>query len=254
MSCILAIRNFIARRGQPRTLYSDRGTNFVGAKNELENIRSRIDSEKIMREFITNDTEWVLIPPLSPHMGGSWERQIRTVKKNLLAVATLKKLSDETLLNFLIEVEQTVNSHPLTHVPVDDDSAPALTPNHFLLGSSNGIKPLSTLNETGPALKQNWHATQILANLFWKRWVSDYLPEITRRSKWFQEVKPIEVGDVVLIVDEKLPRNCWPKGKIIDTTPGRDGRVRSATVKTAHGTYVRPAAKIAVLDIQRNKE
>ncbi|XP_062702149.1 uncharacterized protein LOC134285445 [Aedes albopictus] len=34
-SCVMAIRNFMARRGVPRAFYSDRGTNFVGANRTL---------------------------------------------------------------------------------------------------------------------------------------------------------------------------------------------------------------------------
>lgn len=250
-SCIMAIRNFIARRGQPRRLYSDRGTNFIGANKELKKVEEVINHEEIMKEFTTTETEWVFNPPLAPHMGGSWERLIRTVKNNMMAVCTTKKPSDEVLRNTLTEIENVVNSRPLTHVPVDDDSAPALTPNHFLLGSSSGTKPLITSLDYSLTLKQNWCTSQILANLFWKRWITDYLPEITRRSKWFQSVKPVAIGDVVVIVDPKMPRNLWPKGKVIDTIPGRDGLVRSAIVHTTSGTYERPAVKLAVLDVQR---
>ncbi|XP_065085825.1 uncharacterized protein LOC135707839 [Ochlerotatus camptorhynchus] len=207
-SCIMAIRNFVARRGRPRKFYSDRGTNFVGAAREMKKLEEVIDHDEIMREFTSTETEWVFNPPLAPHMGGSWERLIRTVKSNLMAVCTTRKPSDEVLRNTLTEIENVVNSRPLTHVPEDVDSAPALTPNHFLLGSSNGTKPLVTSNDCRLALKQNWCTSQVLANLFWKRWVSDYLPEITRRSKWFQSTKPIATGDVVIIVDPKMPRSC----------------------------------------------
>ncbi|XP_065094018.1 uncharacterized protein LOC135714560 [Ochlerotatus camptorhynchus] len=131
----------------------------------------------------------------------------------------------------LIEVENTVNLRPLTHVPIED-SAPALTPNHFLLGSSNGTKPFTNFDDTVVTLRQNWCTSQILANQYWKYWVSDYLPDITRHTKWFQRVKPIAVGDIVIFADSNMPRNCWPKEKVISIKVSKDGQVRSATVRT----------------------
>lgn len=80
--------------------------------------------------------------------------------------------------------------------------------------------------------------------------MTDYMPEITRRTKWFERPKPITVGDVVVIVDPKMPRNCWPKGKIIGTKISADNQVRSATVRTASGIYDRPAIKLAILDVR----
>lgn len=91
-----------------------------------------------------------------------------------------------------------------------------------------------------------------LAAQFWKRWLSDYLPEITRRTKWFVDTKPIALDDIVIIVDPNLPRNCWPKGRIIGVNTGKDGRIRSATVKTANGVYEIPVTKLAVLDVRRD--
>lgn len=253
-SCILAIRNFIARRGTPRRIYSDRGTNFIGANEELRKEEVALNQLAIMQEFVSPDTDWVFNPPAAPHMGGSWERLIRTIKSNLIAIRPSKKPTDEILRNLLTEIECTINSRPLTHVAVEDDSSPALTPNHFLIGNSNGSKPLTALDDSSIALRQNWRSSQILANQFWKRWVSDYLPEITRRTKWFVRTKPICVGDIVIIVDPKLPRNCWPKGKVIQTHVGRDGQIRSATIRTASGVYERPTVKLAVLDVRREKE
>lgn len=95
--------------------------------------------------------------------------------------------------------------------------------------------------------------SQVEANVFWQRWLRDYLPDITRRTKWFYEVKPIEFNDIVVIVDPELPRNCWPKGRIISVNTSKDGQVRSATVQTKTGIYERPATKLAVLDVRRDE-
>lgn len=249
-SCIMGLRNFISRRGTPRRIYSDRGTNFIGANRELSEAVAAIN-QPVMAEFVSPDTEWIFNPPAAPHMGGCWERLIRTVKTNLMAIRPASKLTDEELRNTLTEIENIVNARPLTHVPIDNDSAPALTPNHFILGSSNGSKPLSTLDDSGSTLQRNYRTSQILANQFWRRWVSDYLPEISRRTKWFAHTKPLSIGDIVVIADPRLPRNCWPKGRIILTNKGRDGCIRSATVQTANGVYERPATKLAVLDVHR---
>lgn len=182
-------------------------------------------------------------------MGGSWERLIRTVKQNLRIVAAHKRLSDEVLRNLFAEVENTVNSLLLTNVPIDDDSSPALTPNDFLLGSSSGAKPMSTQDGTGVALKQNWKTSQMLVNLFWKRWLADYLPEITRRTKWCQQVREVEVDDVVVVTDPDLPRDQWPKGRVIRTHRSGDGKTRSVVVRVGHREYDRPVARLAVLDV-----
>ncbi|XP_065094025.1 uncharacterized protein LOC135714567 [Ochlerotatus camptorhynchus] len=81
-------------------------------------------------------------------------------------------------------------------------------------------------------------------------YMGDYLPCLTRRTKWFTPATPITVGDTVVIVDAKLSRNCWPKGRVIATHQAPDGQVRSATVQTASGgIYERPAISLAVLDV-----
>lgn len=188
-------------------------------------------------------------------MGGCWERLIRSVKNSLKALNLPRRPSDEVLRNALVEIENTLNLRPLTHVPIEENTAPALTPNHILLGTSNGTKPLTTLDDSGVIVRQCWRTSQVIANQFWKKWIVEYLPEITRRTEWYDSnALPVKIGDVVVIVDSTFPRNCWPKGRIIAIHPGRDGKVRSATVRTAAGVYVRPVVKLAVLDVRRDEE
>lgn len=247
-SCIMCMRNFMARRGVPLRVFSDNGTNFHGTNNELKSIWQAVDKNRLANEFTNANMEWNFNPPSAPHMGGSWERLVQSVKKVFLQIKPSRTPSDELLRSLLIEVEAVVNARPLTYIPVDHDEE-ALTPKHFLFGSSNGLKPLGDFSNDGVTLKKNWMTVQQISNYFWKRWVREYMPTLTRRSKWFFNVKLIQVNDIVIIVDENSPRSSWPKGVVVETKIGKDGQVRQATVKTSTGTYIRPAVKLAVLDV-----
>ncbi|XP_075157948.1 uncharacterized protein LOC142231216 [Haematobia irritans] len=142
-SCIMAIRNFMARRGIPREFFSDNGTNFIGADRELREAMIHIDKNEIARKYTSSSTKWNFNPPASPHMGGAWERLVRSVKTVLYEILPSRAPSDELLISLLNEVENIINSRPLVYIPIDDETSEALTPNHFLLGSSSGMKPMS---------------------------------------------------------------------------------------------------------------
>ncbi|GFW92566.1 integrase catalytic domain-containing protein [Trichonephila clavipes] len=73
-SFIAALRRFSARRGAPRHIYSDNGTNFVGARRKLDEIRklwlSLPTNEAISYYLSKSSIDWHFIPPSSPHFGG----------------------------------------------------------------------------------------------------------------------------------------------------------------------------------------
>ncbi|XP_018315455.1 uncharacterized protein, partial [Mycetomoellerius zeteki] len=70
-----ALKRFIARRGRCANLFSDNGTNFIGANNELQALSNmlRKDRENIERFLADQSVQWHFIPAQSPHMGGLWE-------------------------------------------------------------------------------------------------------------------------------------------------------------------------------------
>ncbi|XP_062558096.1 uncharacterized protein LOC134222969 [Armigeres subalbatus] len=139
-SCIKCIRRFVCRRGSPAEIYSDNGTNFVGADKQLKQQMQETESE-LIATFTNANTKWFFNPPGTPHMGGSWERLVRSIKTALeIAYNNNRKLNEEGLETLVIEAEGIVNSRPLTYLPLDSDESEALTPNHFLLGSSNGVR------------------------------------------------------------------------------------------------------------------
>ena len=82
-SFLNAYRRFVCRRGPIRQLRSDNGSNFVGAKNELQKAIAEMDKERIKQELLKDNCDWIqfrMNPPYASHMGGVWERQIRTVR------------------------------------------------------------------------------------------------------------------------------------------------------------------------------
>ncbi|XP_062713750.1 uncharacterized protein LOC134290600 [Aedes albopictus] len=248
-SCKMAIRRFIARRGAPQEIYSDQGTNFVGASKELREEIAAMN-HTLGRTFTNRDTQWRFNPPAAPHMGGAWERMVRTVKVSLQTLQTSRTPDEETFHTLLTEVEGIINSRPLTFVPLGSEEEEALTPNHFLMLSSNGVvqPPQEPVTDSGRALRANWDLIRSMLDQFWTKWIKGYLPTICRRSKWFDDIKPVQVGDLVVVIDEGT-RNSWTRGKVVKVYPGNDGRIRKVDVQTANGVFQRPVTKVAVLDV-----
>ncbi|XP_062550942.1 uncharacterized protein LOC134215820 [Armigeres subalbatus] len=247
-SCIKCVRRFISRRGAPCEIYSDNGTNFQGAERLLRDQMERVNGD-LAACFTSAATKWLFIPPGTPHMGGAWERMVRAVKSAMASAYTDPKLDDEGLQTMVVEAEWIVNSRPLTYLPLDSEESEALTPNHFLLGSSTGSRnPGRNPAEFGGALKGSWNEIQRKLELFWTRWLKEYLPTLTRREKWFEEVKPIKEGDLVFVLDGST-RGRWERGRILEVIRSGDGRIRQALVQTARGLLRRSVSKLAVLDV-----
>ena len=88
---------------------------------------------------------------------------------------------------------------------------------------------------------------QYLANLFWKRWTTEFLALMQQRQKWTNLKQNFKENDLVLIVDPAAPRNSWPLGRVVKTLPGPKGLVRSVLVKTKASVIQRPISKLCLL-------
>jgi len=135
--CIVAIRHFTARHGNPINLYRDTGTNLVGANNQLKKYLQELNQKQLTTDCTCREIRWHFIPPHDPHMGGSWERLVTSVKTALNDVLKERHRKEDVLRTLLTETEHIVNLYPLTLVPMDPDDPEALTPNHFLIGRSS---------------------------------------------------------------------------------------------------------------------
>ena len=212
-SFIQALRRFIARRGPVREIRSDNGSNFVGATNELRQAIDEMDNDLIGSKLRQEGADWIFNPPSASHMGGVWERQIRTTRKVLTVLLHEHgtRLDDESFRTLLCEVEAIINSRPLTFASGDPDDLNPLSPSNLLtMKTSVILPPPGVFQRTDVYMRKRWRRVQYLANLFSTRWKREYLLTLQQRSKWNSPKRNVAVGDIVLVKDDSSPRNTWP--------------------------------------------
>ena len=113
-SFVLALCRFMARRGTIRSIWSNNGRNFVGARNELQQALKEMKHDKIKSFLQENGVDWILWhnnPPGASHMGGIWERQIRSARTILeeLFRTHSHSLNDESLRTLMTGIELIIN-------------------------------------------------------------------------------------------------------------------------------------------------
>ncbi|XP_058456954.1 uncharacterized protein LOC131434306 [Malaya genurostris] len=247
-SCLMAISRFASRFGKPAEIFSDNATCFRGAWNDMVKAKSKIH-QQCAESIISTTTTWYFNPPETPHMGGIWERMVRSVKEAMKVLNDGRKINDEILMTTIAETADMINTRPLTYKPQDPAGEEALTPNHFIRGTITSADLQVDSVSAAEALRDTYKRAQFLSDRIWERWIIEYLPTINKRSKWLDEKQQLSVGDLVFLVNGNN-RKCWKRGKIVEVYPGLDGIIRQASVRTAdRKVYRREVVKIAVLEI-----
>ncbi|XP_077968072.1 uncharacterized protein LOC120334576 [Styela clava] len=246
-SFINALRRFIARRSRPFKFICDNGSNFVAANKILRKEIEVWNSSKVGQFLRRENIKFQFNPPTASNFGGCYERLIRSVRKILVALLHDQLVSDEALATIFCEVESQLNSRPITPISFDPKDDEPLTPNHLLLLNPTSNLPPGIFDKKDCYTRRRWRQIQYLADQFWIRWTKEYLPTLQTRQKWTSKERNMEVGDIVLLVDNTIPRGKWQTGRVMETTPDKLGAVRQVTVKTSRGLLRRPIAKLCLI-------
>ncbi|XP_062248605.1 uncharacterized protein LOC133957162 [Platichthys flesus] len=232
-----ALRTVMAIRGPVRQIRCDQGTNFMGARRVLSELLKGIDPER-QRAF---GCEFVLNVPSASHMGGVWERQIRTVRSILMVMLdqAASRLDTTTLRTFLYETMAIINSRPLSVEHLNDPTGPEpLTPNHILtMKSSIILPPPGQFCKEDLYLCKRWRKVQFLANEFWQRWKREYLLNLQQRRKWQKISRNSQIDDIVILQEDGSPRNEWKLAKVVEVYPSADGMVRKLKLLVSDTTF-----------------
>ncbi len=243
---IACYRRFVSRRGISSHLYSDCGTNFIGADKEFKKMMKNAE-EDFKMQLSTIGTTWVFNPPSAPHQGGLWEAAVKSAKYHLKRVVGNRILTYDEFTTLLCNVEACLNSRPLCPLSSEPTNNDALTPGHFLISQPLMSIPEGDLTTLPENRLSHWQQVQQMTQHFWNRWRNEYLSTLQQRQKWRREQKNFAVGDLVIIKEDNIPPAKWKLGRVIKTHPGADRLVRKATVKTSIGELTRPIVKLCII-------
>ena len=227
-SFLLAMRRFQYSHGTPSLLISDAGSQLKAAKEIME----AMDFSLVQEEW-RDSTEfcWNVAPTAAHHFVGQAEVFIRETKKLLqksLSIGTLNWSEFQTVLK---EISWILNSRPLTSTTSEDSSSlDIITPLHLLGGRASTSVPDVNRAARCDLTKRLRHIAAT-TDLFWQRWHDTVLPSLLKYSKWALPGPDVKVGDLVLVRGSNPLKRLYQKGIIVQTLPGRDGRIRRVVVK-----------------------
>ena len=237
-SFIHALVRFKNRKGHPQQIYSDNGTNFVGAEKELrEWLLEWQQSGDAEREARLVGIDWHWSSPYASHTSGHVESLIRSVRRILTAISDENRIENREEMHTLVsEVERILNTRPLSPVPSEPGVPNPLTPAMLLFPQSDVITIPDGLPADAPYHHRRWRVVQHLADCFWKRFKVEYLQSLQRRMKWHQPAREPAVGDLVMVLSESRCRSDWPLAVVQEVCPSpADGLSRKAVVRVSSG-------------------
>ena len=221
---MLAFRRFVGIRGWPQILYSDAGTQLIGANKELQSALSQ--------KGCTRGMEWRIGCADAPWHQGAAEALIKSVKKSLLFSIKNQRLSVPELMTIFTETANMVNERPLGVMPDIDSEINILTPNCLLLGRASaenpGIWSAEQLKKSTLASRSAIVSTT--SKIFWTHWLRLFAPTLVYRKKWHEKERELRQGDVVLILEDSSIQNQYRLARVLETFAGKDGIVRRASV------------------------
>lgn len=254
---IRAFLRFTAIRGQCKELYSDNGTTFVGANKELgAMVTSWAETGSDWKEeMVSRGVEWTFITPSAPHQGGLWEAGVKSMKHHLRRIAGARRLNGEEFRTLLAQISAVLNSRPISAVTDDPEDMKYLTPGHFIVGGPVVQLFGQRVEEPLNKIVDRYKLMHALGQSFWKRWTEEYLHTLQQRTKWRRSQPNLEVGDLVLVVED-TPPTLWSTARVVKVHPGQDGLVRTADLIFAgkKRKVTRPIQKLVLLPVHEEHQ
>ena len=229
-SFIISFRRFAAIRGWPSKVFSDPGTQLVGASAEIKKSWDHLRKLDGMRvDLNQHGTQWIFGPSDSPWYQGAAEALIKSAKNGIRQSIHGKSLTSLELLSAFSEVACLMNERPIGFAPGLDNDINILTPNSLLLGRSSSINPGGYHSPT--SLLSRVTVVRELVDAFWSAWTELYAPTLMKQSKWNNQERFLRVGDIVLVADSNTVRGEYRLARVSSVHPSVDGIVRKVSVE-----------------------
>ena len=175
------LRRFMALRGTPSRINSDKGSQLGAAADVLK------------AWALARKIEWDIAPAEVQHQNGASEALIKSVKRSLIHTIGQSVLTFAELQTVSFEVADVINSRPIGIVTGSDPMQPAaITLNHLILGRATSEAVQGSLHNTKDVNKR-FQFLQSLVDDWWKRWYESVLPSLVPSYKWYQRHRNVKV-------------------------------------------------------------
>ena len=235
-SFLIKYEEFRARYGNQKKVTTDRGTQLVKSSIVLatqDSTPRKWDWKEVVRRNST--VLWEFVPVGAAHRNGLAESTVKILKRCLkLALSPGVVLSYSELITLLAKISHSINSRPLGVKNISADSLQEdylvpITPNHILIGRSDGeVPPLDYIEDSSTTARLAY-VTE-LYNTWWDAWIQQVLPTLMPVRKWKKRSKNLSVGDVVMMYYEGNIKDDYRLAMVLQVHPDSKGLVRTVTI------------------------
>ena len=110
-------------------------------------------------------------------------------------------------------------NNPLTLVTNDSKNIESLTLNHFFINWASPNQRFTAMTEKVTNLCAKKKAIKAIVDVFWKKWIKEYVPNLTKRQKLTSYLWNIKVRDLVIIAEDNIEKSEWPLARVIENSP-----------------------------------
>ncbi|CAB4011964.1 RNA-directed DNA polymerase from transposon X-element [Paramuricea clavata] len=140
-SFLMALSRFVSVRGWPEIIYSDPGSQLIGAERELTETWKNIDRQSLHKSGTENGLTWIFGPADSPWYQGAVESLVKSAKRAIHFAINNQRLSVQEFMTVCSEATNLLNERPIGTLPSADSELNILTPNSLLLGRATAKNP-----------------------------------------------------------------------------------------------------------------
>nr|CAD2182591.1 unnamed protein product [Meloidogyne enterolobii] len=263
----LAFRRQTAKYGVIKNIYCDNAPTFISAKNFLS------------EQANLSPPNWNFRAPMAAWKSGHYERSMALIKyhlkRTLSGGAIPRSYLFHEVLTILLEIENIINSRPITFESANPLEPRALSPADIIKPYRNNspieITPSEKMDD--PDYNQNiqsnsqslittWEKITSRAKNFWIRWKADYILSLRERYKKLQQSSQRwpTINELVIVHSDTLPRSNWSLAIILEINYTENHFPNTAKIKFLSGNitlrsvhHLYPLETTGELNVDKNQ-
>ena len=237
-SFLMSFQRHCSENGVPRYVLSDNDAAYIRANEEIQAL-FRSDAAK--KYYATNGIRWNFTPRRSPQHNGATESLVAVCRKTLRGIFGATKMTEQEFNTALKLAQMKINSRPLVGVSDDpsDQNLLTITPFHLKMCKPVALFPsslddftASDLDKMKLSIRDRWQQRKVLQARFFIKWKNEYLMSQQKiRKDRYKENTAINVGDIVLVMNNKTTKDAWPIARVTKCHKSNDGVIRSVELR-----------------------